>query len=94
MLANHVIEPSTLKELKKEFIGRGEVIGFEFRQIRVTNRGFLYEVTGCGIKRYEVFKKRVNTLYGTYSYPRSKSFGKWAWAIPTLERAIKKVNSL
>ena len=30
--------------LKKEFIGTAEVKGLQFRQIRVANRGFLYEV--------------------------------------------------
>lgn len=76
-----------MKELQKEFIGRGEVRGFKFKQISETNWGFIYEVTHEGNKYYEVFKRKENTQYSNVSYPTSKAFGIWAWWTPSLDKA-------
>lgn len=91
MQANQDLKSTTL-ELKKEFFGRGVTKGFQFRQIRATKRGYLYEVTDCSIY-YEVFEKRINKRFACISYPTSKSFGIWAWTYPNLENAIKRLNS-
>ena len=80
-------------ELQKEFIGTGEVKGFKFTQIRATNYGFIYLIDTGGTKYYEVFKKVLNKRFNIISYPRQKSFGKWAWTCGTLESAINKLNS-
>ena len=76
-----------IKELKKEFIGVGEVRGFLFRQIKRTNYGFIYEVAAGNGKHYEVFKRRINKQFFNVSYPRSKSFGLWAWTTSSLDKA-------
>lgn len=83
-----------MKELKKQFIGRGEVKGNKFTQIRCTNRAFLYEVnTGYSIC-YETFKRVINKRFECVSYPEAKSFGFWAWTYSTLEEATEKFNQL
>ena len=79
--------------LKKEFVGRGEVKGFNFSQISKTNWGFLYEVNTGHTIYYEVFKKKVNTQYDCVSYPRSKSFGIWAWTTTDIKQANKILES-
>ena len=84
-----------MRDLKKKFIGKGqEVRGFEFRQLSVTDRGFLYEVKNYDSIYYEVFKKRINTRFNNISYPGSASFGKWAWTYQDYDKAIQKLNSL
>ena len=83
-----------IKPLKKQFNGIGEVKGYKFSQIRCNNYAFLYEVHSSNSKYYEVFKKRVNTRYNTVSYPKSKSFGKWAWTCMSLNAAIDKFNEI
>lgn len=90
---HNTISKKAPRELKSEFIGRGEVKGMLFRQIRVTNWGFLYEVTDCGTKRYEVFKRRINHRFATYSYPSSRSFGIWAWNYKDIRHAFNKLFS-
>lgn len=90
----HNLQFAHIKELKKDFIGRGEVKGFKFRQISVTKWGFLYEVSNCDTKYYEVFKKRINRRFATYSYPASNSFGIWAFTFQTLDEAIDKLKML
>ena len=80
-------------ELPTHFIGRGQVRGFKFRQICVTNRGFLYEVNTGHMMYYEVFKKKVNTQYDCVSYPRSKSFGIWAWTTTDIKQAFNILES-
>jgi len=80
--------------LKKEFIGTGEVKGFNFTQIRCANRVFLYEVNTGDTKYYEVFKKVLNRRFGGISYPTSKSFGVWAWAYSTYDKALDKFNEI
>ncbi|WP_370390222.1 hypothetical protein [uncultured Winogradskyella sp.] len=84
----------TFRPLKIEFIGTGEVRGFNFRQIRSTNSCFLYEVDTGSTKHYEVFKKVINHRFACVSYPRSKSFGVWAWCYKTKSKAEKKFNEL
>jgi len=80
--------------LKKEFIGTGEVKGYKFRQIRAANYGFMYHVDTGSIKYYEVFRKVINRRFACVSYPRSKSFGIWAWNYSDLKMANDKFNQL
>ena len=81
-----------MKELKEYFTGRGEVKGYIFNQIKKNELGYIYEVKGHNI-HYEVFKKKINTLYDCVSYPTSKAFGKWAWSVGSFERANEILNS-
>jgi len=84
-----------MKELEKVFIGRGEVKGFTFTQIKQNEKAFLYEVKDeFGSIHYEIFKRVENIKYGCISYPKSKSFGRWAWTCKTLDRGIEKFNEL
>lgn len=66
-----------MKELPSIFTGRGEVRGFEFRQLAKSARAYLYEVRVPGTRsaHYEVFEHKENPQYGVVSYPGSKSFG-------------------
>ena len=83
-----------MKELPKRFMGRGEVKGFIFRQIRCADRAFLYEVnTGGGI-HYEVFRKRINRRFARLSYPTANAFGIWAWTYSSLEKAELRFSQL
>ena len=82
-------------ELPLEFQGRGEVKGYDFKQIRSSEFAYIYEVLATnGCKWYEVFTKRVNTRYGVISYPGSKQFGINAWTCKTFERAEERYNQL
>jgi len=84
-----------IKELAIEFIGRGEVRGFFFTQLIKSNKGYLYQVKTpyLGI-HYEVFQKIINKRFNIISYPRSASFGIYAWCILNYEDAIQKFNQL
>lgn len=91
---DEVIDETQIRELERVIYGEGEVKGFLFRQISVTNRAFLYQVdSGSGIY-YEVFRKRVNHRFGCVSFPTSKAFGIWAWTYEDLNKAIKKFKEL
>ena len=81
-----------MKELQKEFIGKGEVSGFKFTQLEATNKAFLYKVQAGGLIYYEVFKRRENTRYGCVSYPTSKAFGVWAQTTSDYEKALDYFN--
>jgi len=87
-----------IKELPIEFIGRGEVKGFQFRQLMKGNRMFMYEVTSDGITHYEVFEIRACltpiTREPYVGYPKANSFGVWAWAYRNYEKAIIKFNEM
>lgn len=76
-----------MKELEKEFIGKGQVKGFLFTQVKKTEHGYIYQVSDNGNLRYEVFKRKLNTRFECVSYPSNNSFGIWAFATPILERA-------
>jgi hypothetical protein len=80
------------KELPKEFIGRGEVKGFRFRQLERTEEAFLYEVTKPGdIIHYEVVFPMWDHRLNRWLYPKSKSWGNFGWKSTNYERAKKRL---
>lgn len=81
-----------MKELRKEFIGIGEVKGFMFKQLNANGYAYLYEVVSPNdnTPHYEVFERIENVIFDCVSYPKSKSFGIWAWCISDYDKAVKK----
>ena len=83
-----------LKELSAEFIGTGEVKGDKFEQVKRSEFGYIYRrIFKDGGECYEVFKRVENKQFNTVSYPKSKSFGVWAWCCSTLDKAEKRFNT-
>ena len=83
-----------MKLLENEFIGKGEVKGFKFKQVQKSNTAYIYEVnSGCNIY-YEVFSRVVNNKYQKEVYPMAKHFSIWAWAHMNYEDAKRKFNQL
>jgi hypothetical protein len=83
-----------MKQLQENFIGRGEVKGFIFTQIKKSDKAYIYEVNCDGFVHYEVFKHKENNQFNCVSYPKSLSFGLWAWTKSTLEKAIELFDLL
>jgi len=81
-----------MKELEKEFIGKGQVKGFKFTQVKKTEFGYIYKVDTKHTIMYEVFKRKENSRYNCISYPTNKSFGIWAWTYKSLDNAINKLE--
>jgi hypothetical protein len=72
------VSAGIIKSLPKNFVGRGEVRGYEFSLVSKTKWGFCYEVDLNGIiTHYEVCLRKIN-----------KRTSK------TKEKAIPKLNSL
>ena len=67
-----------MKELPLHFNGKGQVKGYTFTQISMTDWGFIYEAEHSGHIHYELFKKRLNHRFGMISYPTDKAFDIWA----------------
>jgi len=85
----------TIKELQKEFEGRGETRGFHFKQLHKKDAGYLYAVNTPNLcDHYEVFQRKVNSQYNCVSYPQSPSFSIWAWTYFDYEDALQKFNEL
>lgn len=80
--------------METNFLGKGEVRGFEFSLIKESPRGFIYKKEKDGDVSYEVFERKVNKRWGNVSYPSSRSFGTWAWDYRKLEDAISKFEKL
>ena len=83
-----------MKPLEKYFIGRGEVKGFKFTQLKATDLAYMYQVEDGGMIHYEVFEKRINARFGNISYPNSNAFGIWAWTFRDFDKAMRKFNEL
>ena len=83
-----------MKVLQKEFIGSGEVKGHKFSQIKVNSVAYIYQVDTGNSKYYEVFLRRSNPVYNREYYPRSSSFGIYAWTYPCLGKANKKFKEI
>lgn len=76
-----------MKQLEQTFIGKGEVKGFVFNQVKKSEKAYIYEVSDEGKIHFEVFKHVENSMYDNVSYPRSKSFGITAWTAESLPAA-------
>ena len=84
-----------IKRLPEQFSGRGEVRGYKFIHICITNRGFCYKVTQSNINpHFEVFRRKINKRFSCESYPTSKAFGIWAWTYKNRDEALNKLNLL
>jgi hypothetical protein len=97
-----------MKILEIEFEGKGEVLGTNFKQIEKSEKAFLYELTDkeTGTKHFEVFERKIQkagdiTVAGVVvkheekeMYPKSNSFGKWAWCMTCFEKAKAKFNEI
>lgn len=77
-----------MKQLREEFIGRGQVKGFKFTQIKKTKHAYLYRVDTGTSKHYEIFERRENTQFNCISYPSNKAFGIWAKTTNNYNRAL------
>ena len=76
-----------MKELKESFIGKGQVRGFEFTQVKKTEFGYIYKVDTKNSICYEVFHRKENSRYNCISYPSNKAFGVWAWTTNNINKA-------
>lgn len=83
-----------MKELDQIIKGRGETKGFIFTQIKKSENAYIYEVENKGFIWYEVFKRKINKQFNCVSYPKSKSFGLWAWTYIKKEYAEYKFQTL
>lgn len=86
---------SEIRELPSSFAGRGEVKGYRFIMEVISDAGYVYSQRCSDTGRvaaFEVFRRKVNAQFGCVSYPRSKSFGKWAWSCGTLKEAVQKLE--
>lgn len=83
-----------MKLLEKEFLGKGEVRGFEFKQVQKSNTAYVYEVNSGTTIYYEVFRRVVNTKRQKEVYPLAKHFSIWAWTVMNYEDAKRKFNQL
>lgn len=82
------------KELPQCFIGKSEVRGFQFNQLKRSGSAYLYEVRGSGHAYYEIFECRINSRYGNVMYPSSNAFGVWAVTTTELDKAINWFDKL
>lgn len=83
-----------MRELQEEFIGKGQVKGFTFTQIKKSEHGYIYEVNTKDNIHYEVFYHKENKLYECVSYPSNKAFGVWAWTCRALDIAEDILNNI
>ena len=92
--------------LPKEFQGKGQMRGYQFKQIHREQDFCIYEVSRKKTKFYELIKPRIAGKIldvsvrpyleckeiGKEHYPKANQFGKNAWTLSTREKAFKKLN--
>lgn len=88
-----------VKKLPVDFIGRGEVKEFHFRQMKRGEKACLYEVkTPWDTVHYEVFFIRAFRIPKTKefyeAYPKANAFGVWAWTTSDYKKAVQKFETL
>ena len=88
MLSN----PAT--QLPKYFLGKGEVRGYKFTQIKSSTNAYLYRVDSVNNSHFDVFKKHIDTRYDKEYYPKSRSWGYSAWTFKEHKKAFRKFQEL
>jgi len=83
-----------MKQLEENFIGKGQVRGFDFTQIKKSKHAYIYCVLTGTSTHYEVFFHKENNHFNCISYPGDASFGSWAWTYGSLDLAIEKFEEL
>ena len=94
-----------MQKLRKEFKGIGEVSGSDFKQLKSSANGYIYQVSQSDvISHYEVVKKHIVHKYDfvnkvqleetTESYPKSSQFGIRGWTYKKLCGAITKLDQI
>ncbi len=68
-----------MKELQEKFIGKGQVKGFIFTQVKKSEKAYAYHVDTGSTQHYEVFKRKENKQFNCISYQGMNSFGIWAF---------------
>lgn len=83
-----------MKELPIKFSGTGEVTGWEYEQLLKGDNFYVYQRTKDGVTYYEVFKRVENIRFNCVSYPKQKSFGKWAWCCYSLKSVYERIDKI
>lgn len=81
----------SIKQLKTEFIGRGSVKGFNFKQVLKSEKAYMYEVNG---KYYKVFERKIHRRFEQEIYPKDEHFGNWAWCFSSNDKESDYNNAL
>ena len=71
--------------------------GFTLARVYEDELFYIYEKFNHNENYYagfELFEKRVNTMYNTESVPGGEAFGVWAWQFNTLDQAKNKIKQL
>lgn len=77
--------------LQTKFIGKGEVSGFNFQQVYVDPKWYIYKVSSYDTYWYEVFKRKKFYNTDNETYPKAKCFGVSAWNVSTMEKALSYI---
>jgi hypothetical protein len=94
-------------KLESEFTGIGEVSGVQFSKVYEDENGYVYKRYDgdFSIPSFEAFYKKtapicIDFKKRIYSetdfkevYPKSNSFGVWAWSVSGLQRGIEKLTT-
>jgi hypothetical protein len=95
-----------IKKLQENFEGTGEVKGFEFRQIKRSDKALLYGVYSGKLEHFEVFTIKTtpicldfeNRVYSETDskevYPKAKDFGVWASTTKKILKAVDYFEAL
>lgn len=85
-----------MRELEIEFVGKGEVKDYTFKQVLFQNDWYVYSVTlpeQSEPSHFEVFKRKEVKALPPFApedyvqYPKANSFGVRAWTTKTLDKA-------
>ena len=85
---------NTVQEIELNFTYRGDI----FKQVKKSEKGYIYERENSGKKYFEVFKIKETEILSDFEnkigsgefkhrYPKDEDFGKWAWCCSNLNRA-------
>lgn len=86
-----------MKCLNDVIISPKGLAGFTLTKVYSDEKYYIYKKTNTEMgydAGYELFEKRINTMFKTESVPGGEAFGIWAWQLRTYDECINKLTKL
>ena len=86
-----------IKPLSKTIISPKGLAGFTLKQVYQDDDFYIYEKVNTEFNYkagYELFERRVNTMFKCETVPGGEAFGIWAFQLPNLNKAYIKLRQL
>lgn len=86
-----------MKKLSDTVVSPKGLAGFTLTKVYEDDKYYIYKKTNTEFgyeAGYELFERRINTMFNCETVPGGEAFGIWAFQLHSYDAAIEKLNKL